>query len=61
MDVEAKLDQTSKVANWADLMDEMLRENFETKASAWTRHRTVTHGVKMPPPAPRDIEVAVPA
>jgi len=39
MDVIARLEKSNQNLNWADLMDELLKENFERKASAWTTRR----------------------
>lgn len=63
MDVIAKLEKSNQNLNWADLMDELLRENFERKASAWTRRPSnLRASFKQQAAEPRDTkEVAAPA
>lgn len=62
MDVIAKLEQPNPNLNWADLMDELLKENFERKARAWTRRPFARPtSLKQQAAAPRNLEVATPA
>jgi hypothetical protein len=36
MDASKKAEPANRPLNWADMMDELLRENFENKVHAWS-------------------------
>lgn len=61
MDNVKKLAGNHEELNWADLMDELLRENFEQKARAWAWRAVAPRPERPPIERNRDADEAVPA